>query len=209
MRLIIVILLTIVVLYYSVVYPLRNRGEKNWFMVAVTLIILIPCALLEFRTYTFENIASKAAVAVSHNPKSYLHCERVSEGFFNVNVHIGYVSSAEPDKAVLNYNSCKSLFTYIQGNKDNPSAEEISAVHTLAHEAWHTTGEYNEAVTECASIQLTSLTAQKLGATQAQGDALTQQYWETVYTRMPAAYTSTECSQGGTMDLTPDDGVFP
>ena len=89
------------------------------------------------------------------------------------------------------------------------SALVMVAVHVLTHETAHLTGLVSEAEAECWAMQHDARTAQGLGATPAQAQALAERYWREVYPRMATAYRSETCAPGGPLDRTPDDDVWP
>jgi hypothetical protein len=67
------------------------------------------------------------------------------------------------------------------------------AVDTVTHEAFHLRGIADEAVTECRSLQSMHTTAQRLGATEAQGRALARLVFEADFPLMPARYRLGSC----------------
>ena len=75
-----------------------------------------------------------------------------------------------------------------------------AAVVTLTHEPRHSSGIADEAVVECQAIQFANGTAVKLGATPAYAASLVREYWRHYGEELPA-YHSTECHQGGELDL--------
>ena len=89
-------------------------------------------------------------------------------------------------------------------------ADDVAlAVNVLAHEAWHLSGVRNEADTECRSVQSIAWTAQRLGATPAQGRALAQRYLDTWYADLPRRYRAPNCRDGSELDLRPGDSSWP
>ena len=83
------------------------------------------------------------------------------------------------------------------------------AVDVLAHEAWHLQGVQHEGITECRSLQTMAWTAQRLGATEAQGRGLARVHYLTGYRLLPARYQHGGCSEAGELDMRPDDPDFP
>ena len=67
----------------------------------------------------------------------------------------------------------------------------------------------DEARTECNALQTMARTAQRLGATPAQGVALARGQFAESYPLMPDGYRSAECADGKAFDLRPDDPRFP
>jgi hypothetical protein len=83
------------------------------------------------------------------------------------------------------------------------------AVDVLAHESFHLRGIMDEAETECRSLRAMAWTAQRLGATPAQGRAMATAQYTGAYQQMPDAYRSGACADGGALDGRPDDPRFP
>lgn len=81
-------------------------------------------------------------------------------------------------------------------------------VDTLAHESMHRRGFRNEAVTECYAVQLVYKTGKALGASSTYAALLSRQAWA-AYPAHPAAYLSTECRNGGKLDLSPNRSSWP
>lgn len=85
------------------------------------------------------------------------------------------------------------------------------AVGTLAHEAQHLRGTFNEAKAECYGMQAIAQTAELLGRTPLEGGFLAELYWRDDYhdeDRDPA-YFSGECRNGGRLDLNPTRTAWP
>ena len=83
------------------------------------------------------------------------------------------------------------------------------AVDVITHESFHLQGIQDEARTECDALQTMARTAQRLGATPAQGTALARGQYTESYPLLPDGYRSAECSDGRAFDLRPDDPAFP
>jgi hypothetical protein len=90
-----------------------------------------------------------------------------------------------------------------------PAQDLALAVDVLAHESWHLAGIMDEAITECRAVQTMAWTAQRLGATREQGQALARIHLATGYLRLPPRYRSGACVDGGEFDMRPDDPVWP
>jgi len=83
------------------------------------------------------------------------------------------------------------------------------AVHVLAHEAMHLRGIPDEAIAECYAMQHAPTLARELGASPMQAQQLAEFYWDTIYPGMPGEYTSSECVNGGRLDLNRESDVWP
>jgi hypothetical protein len=82
------------------------------------------------------------------------------------------------------------------------------AVDTLAHESMHRRGFRSEAIAECYAVQLDYRTATLLGASSAYASLVARQSWAE-YPAHPAEYLSSECRNGGKLDLSPQRSTWP
>jgi hypothetical protein len=92
---------------------------------------------------------------------------------------------------------------------DPPVVRSVHALETLAHESWHLAGQVSEATTECYALQTIAFVAERLGAPRAQGQRLARAAFLGLYPSMPPAYQSSECRDGGELDLRPRSSVWP
>jgi hypothetical protein len=83
------------------------------------------------------------------------------------------------------------------------------SVDVISHESYHLKGIMSEGMTECFSLQKLAWTAMQLGATEEQARGLARLQFETSYTQMPEQYRASGCSEGGALDVHPDDPRFP
>jgi hypothetical protein len=83
------------------------------------------------------------------------------------------------------------------------------AVHVFTHEAWHLRGIANEAAAECYALQTTAQTAARLGATPEQARAIALWNLKHAYPHLPSQYHSSDCRDGGPLDLRPETSVWP
>jgi hypothetical protein len=111
------------------------------------------------------------------------------------------------DEAKLRETTCAELDALAEGDRDAELAcaernalacgtgvrRLARAVDTVTHEAFHLRGIMDEAVTECRSLQSMHTTAQRLGATEAQGRALARLVFAVDFPLMPARYRLSSC----------------
>jgi hypothetical protein len=83
------------------------------------------------------------------------------------------------------------------------------SVETLAHESVHVDGIANEAKAECYGMQRAARAAVWLGLTAEEGRSLARLYWRDWYSRDTALYRSTECRDGGGLDLHRRSHLWP
>jgi hypothetical protein len=106
---------------------------------------------------------------------------------------------------------CKPLAELRYGNDRTPGVALALGVGVLAHEASHLTpaGEDVEARAECFGMQRIRRTANLLGASPALSAQLAAIYWQRIYPEDIARYRSTQCRNGGLLDLHPGNPIWP
>lgn len=87
--------------------------------------------------------------------------------------------------------------------------EDVLAVHTLAHETWHLHGIGSESRAECYALQTTAQAAVLLGADPVAAQATAVYALTHFYPNEPDEYRTSECANGGPLDLRPADPVWP
>jgi hypothetical protein len=85
---------------------------------------------------------------------------------------------------------------------------EAEAVNTLAHESMHLRGYVDEARAQCYAIQEDAWTAVRLGASEAEGEAVARLVLA-LQPALPSEYQSSGCRAGGSLDLAPRTAAFP
>jgi hypothetical protein len=88
------------------------------------------------------------------------------------------------------------------------TVDTLYAIHTLAHEAYHTAGVTNEAQTNCNAVQAIAYTGMALGADQTEAELAAR----ALVTLMPiqrGEYATGECKANGAFDLHPETPAFP
>ena len=94
----------------------------------------------------------------------------------------------------------------------NAYFQTAEALQTLVHESIHLGGDPTESHAECYGMQWLAYAAAQLGDTPDDAHAIAQYYATELYpSRQTDApdYWSAHCKQGGALDLTPNDGVWP
>ena len=121
------------------------------------------------------------------------------------------------DYTELSPDTCKALrrigrFDYTCLARNDCGYAEFKggwAAHTLAHEAFHLRGYQDEGVTECYALQNTAFVAERLGVVTEHAQALQAWLFEKGYPNMPQDYRSSQCYDGGPLDLRPEHATFP
>ena len=113
--------------------------------------------------------------------------------------------------------TCKSLrhldrvdFSCLgRGDCGYPEFKAAWAAHTLAHESFHLRGIQDEGITECYALQNTAFVAERLGVKTEQAQQLQAWVYAKGYPNEPEDYRSSNCYDGGPLDLRPQSNVFP
>jgi hypothetical protein len=178
-------------------------------------LVLVPALLLswwELEDHGADVRMSHAASVLAGRPV-HVTCQRLTGAFVDAGAELGYVMwgpDGKPvDETVLKYDTCRALYDWLGSDKQDPSRDQVVAVHVLAHESEHLAGFLDESVAECYSLQTTQEAAELLGASPAQAAALARRYAAEIYPYMPDAYRSDQCKDGGTLDLDPGSHDWP
>jgi len=83
------------------------------------------------------------------------------------------------------------------------------ATSALAHESFHLRGVRDEAAAECYGLQSTAFTARALGAPPAYAARLAEYTFWNVRPPVDYGYFSSECRDGGKLDLRPQTSRWP
>lgn len=189
-------------------HELDGGALRAWW--AGVLVVMTLVALgFEVNHHMRQALVTQGMSAVTDNARAHANCERFSESLFNLSQFDGYVYQAKSDIANYKRQSCIDLAAYARGSKANPSIDQVLAVHLVAHETMHVNGIWTEADAECHAVQVSHLVAEELGATPAQARALQARYFAEIYPNIRSNYISSECREGGALDLFPDRTEFP
>jgi hypothetical protein len=109
--------------------------------------------------------------------------------------------------------ACYEGSTSVAGTDDEYWAEYRSfalALLTLAHEARHLAGVFEEWDAQCGGVQLVRRTAERFGASAEDASAVARYAWEQLYPQYRGTdYWSEDCRPDGALDHSPGDGVWP
>ncbi len=115
--------------------------------------------------------------------------------------------------ALLDPAVCRRLVAIALDDDRRERDDSARAILVLAHEAVHLAGERNEGVTECKALQEGVTLGERLGLDRTRAQRMmsvlyTRNLGERSITRL--SYQLPEgCRDGGSLDLRPDDDVFP
>jgi hypothetical protein len=194
-------------------------------IVAVLLCAFALVGWRKYQTHELENRLATIAGEIAKRPV-HVHCQGSIGAALDVTGEAGTVwfgADGKPaDTTDLKHDICVRLDHYPQARtgagfacvvRDTPcpldTLKTLHALHTLAHEAWHLEGVQNEAQAECYAIQSTALVAGRLGASPSVAEASARVVATQIYPRMPSEYVTSDCHDGGSLDLHPDSPVWP
>ena len=150
-----------------------------------------------------------------------VHCEGAGGSLTGVDGTSGtteFVNGKPTDETALQEGICERLHAYSRLTKSGPDCglpcdgsalETAWSLNALAHESYHLAGVRNEARTECYALQAIDYVARRLGASEQQARQLAAFAFAELPGRMPAAYSSPACHDGGAYDLRPASRVWP
>jgi hypothetical protein len=190
--------------FFTRVDALGRVASFPWF--GVSLLVLLSAALLApsfFRARLETRLEEAVGRLIGGTVE--VECQSFGQAFVDTGAEFGYVPFG-PDgvperRTLIKRDQCADLSDYLGSDQLAPSFDQVVAVHTLTHEAIHMSGVTSEAATECTALQRDAEMARLLGAPPGGARALSVQYWEGVYPRMPDPYRSEECRQGGPLDI--------
>lgn len=123
---------------------------------------------------------------------------------------LGFVVGPGGSRIHLSPELCSALVLTVYGEPRGHAARVRAgeALLALAHEAQHAAGVANEAKATCYALQTVTELAYALKLRKPLIERLVDRYWRQA-SRLPPEYRSSECRDGGKLDLTPNDDVWP
>jgi hypothetical protein len=160
-----------------------------------------------------EHRLGKVASEIAGRPVS-VHCPGLLERLVDVSSNAGTVffdDKGQPANFTdLDEETCSTLDRFAEGKtRRKDEAEVARALHVLAHESSHLAGVRDEAAADCFGLQRTALVAQELGADPAAGERFARIALAERAVSAPPDYRSSECHDGGALDLDPGSSAWP
>lgn len=193
MRIIILILLALMLAYF-IVMPLLRRDKPSRILCGILIILLGVNGFFEWRWQVNESVGTSVVKSVSGVEEGTLHCQRLSEGFFDPSVaKKGEVFYAKSTVAIIKHNPCQDLFSWLESDKKHATDEQILSLGVLVHESVHVSGEYNEAKTECLTMKQLAAVTESLGASPEEAKRISKVYREEIHILTPPSYQGATC----------------
>lgn len=172
-----------------------RKNQLNWLMIPFLSLLFLPLGLMELRWSLMEAKLSTVVDDIAGKKGGTVHCQRLSEAFFDTKVSAaGHVSSDNPNTAVVNFQQCQHIFSWMENGKGEPTKDQAHAIHVLTHEAVHVSGQLNEAVTECTAINRDYITVRELGGTEEMGRKIAASYYTSIWPEMSKEYILGGCA---------------
>lgn len=147
--------------------------------------------------------------------KVYISCAVIDQAGNETGTHtLGetpYIGSIATPVILLSNPTCQAIENFSSStDKTSPTSQQLQALITIAHEAFHTKGVSNEAEVECYALQRVASTAQELGANFDQAEFIQNLAVNLQRQTATNDYMTNECRDNGPYDLDPDiAGTFP
>jgi hypothetical protein len=205
--------ITLLLIAGSLAAAVRHvMGHRHPILIPLLLVPALVLGWMEWQWRQDQATFSAVATEIAGRPVS-IECQRFGGALLDVTAELGYVqfdASGRPsDTGRLERTACSNLRDYLHGDKSSPPLDQVIAVQVLAHESYHLAGSRIEAEAECRAMQRLEDVAGWLGASPSQARSLADRYSTDVYPRMPSAYQTADCVDGGPLDLAPDDPTWP
>lgn len=187
-------------------------------LIAIPLVLAykykeILAVVLSDKTETEQLIAE--AVSPVADRKAYISCEPISQsGNSNTTLTRGetpFIGRWATPVILLTEETCLSIDTFSNlTSKTDATTEQLQALITISHEAFHTTGVIQEDVAECYAVQRISDISRKLGATIEEAEQVQDRAVSLQRRTASDEYITSECRDNGPYDLDPARaGSFP
>lgn len=186
------------------------------------VLIVIPAALafrykeivaIVFSEKSDVEVLIAEAITPITNRKIYVHCTTFNPTINGVSTHgeTPFIGDIALPIIELSKATCDNVSIFVdQQNKALVDNEQLQALITIAHEAFHTTGIRDEAETDCYALQRIDNVAMQLGADELTARTIQQRAIKLQRSTAATGYNSSECRDGGVYDLDPTTaGALP
>lgn len=187
-----------------VVWLLAARYQPRGSWRVLPALLAVVCATFginELRWHQYETQLTTSARPVLDagtypmpGERTRFSCERLMRNFWSSQGFAGHVSfdaDGTPAKeSFLGMDSCSGVKRFRKA-PSRAGLEEIQAVHIVAHEAAHLTGERSEARAECLAMAHDAQVMQLLGASPVVAETAALRYRREIHPRLPADYQGT------------------
>ncbi|MEO8291232.1 MAG: hypothetical protein ABI649_09605 [Gaiellaceae bacterium] len=174
--------------------------------------LLVVLALQQDQRHNEHRLSEVAGEIAGRNVS--VHCPGMLKRLVDISPNAGTVyfdGNGEPaDFTELDEDTCSTLDDFAEGDTGASDQLKVArALHVLAHESSHLAGIRDEAAADCYGLQRTEFAAESLGANAPDARRLAVFALEERQVTAPADYRSSECRNGGELDLDSGSDVWP
>lgn len=188
---------------YLVYREIRSPYKKSDGFSLIYILVLVALAIASARpaylTWRLETMLSEIASVIAERPNVKVRCNSVFDTLFTGKGVSSPAGTAYYDTNEIFFESgwCKNFTAYLS-NIENPSNEELFAMHLFTHEVMHIRGERSEKKTDCQAVQRNHTVGKLLGI----DDAIAIKNAKTYYTKLYPwhRYYDKRCKPGGKLD---------
>ena len=162
----------------------------------------------ERRAEAVERFSDEASV-IAEKPVS-IRCDEARD-YVGAVQHADGVATLGGDLAILTPEICHDLYR-LAFDGEVTGSRTGRAIAVLAHEAWHLRGVGDEATTECYALQSGVALGGRLGLDEGRAEQLMRQQLTENALRGAESIEyriTSDCRDGGRLDLEPEDSDFP
>ncbi len=195
--------------------PLRSFGVGVGVIAALIAVIVIVGPSTGWSSVSGERRGdavarfSNEASHIAEKPVS-IRCDEARD-YVGAVQHTDGVAEVGGDLAILTPEICHDLYR-LAYEGETTGSRTGRALAVLAHEAWHLHGEGDEATTECYALQSGVELGRALGLSEGRAEQLMRQQLTENALRGAGSIeyrVTSECRNGGRLDLDATDDTFP
>jgi hypothetical protein len=166
---------------------------------ALLIILALLTAWPPYHHWRVERFLTQVAQTLAENTRARVHCNTLFDTLFDEEVRVMGHADPRTGYIVIQYPFCDTLMTYIN-QPLNPDNDALWSFSILTHESMHARGEYNEAKTECETVQRNYRTGLLLGIPDYIAKQNALDFYKNIYLKRTDSYFSKECVPGGALD---------
>ena len=191
--------LTSLFFFWLIYRELSSYQPTSKIYIAVLLVLALSFAWPPFQHWRFERFLSATSSQLADHRPVKVHCNTLFDTIFDEEVRVAGHADPKTGYIVIQYPRCSILMDYI-AHPERAGKEEIISLNIFTHESMHARGEYNEAKTECQSVQRNYRAAKLLGVPNRIAKQNALDYYKNYYLQRSDSYFSKECAPGKAMD---------
>jgi len=172
---------------------------------AIVLFLAVLFAWPTVHRWHFQRFLSEKATELADDHRAKVHCNTLFDTMLDSEMLAAGHANPRTGEIGIQKPWCGTLMSYL-AHPDRATDLEVESLDIFTHESMHVRGEMNEALTECQAVQRNYRAAKLLGVADATAKQNAMEIYNINYQQrgqiggMQAAYYSTECAPGKTMD---------